>query len=398
LAGLVEGMSWEDKISKRAKELPPSGIRRFFDIVKTMKGAISLGIGEPDFVTPWHIRKAAITGIERGHTQYTGNSGLIELRREISAYLKGRFDIEYNPDNELLVTIGASEAIDLALRALLDPGDEVVVPDPSYVAYMPNIFIAGGKAVPVKITAENEFRLTPEALKSVLTPRTKALILPYPNNPTGGIMPRRELEAIADVIRNTDIVVISDEIYAELTYEGKHVSFASLPGMYERTLVVSGFSKAFAMTGWRLGYAAGNKDIIHAMCKIHQYVIMCAPIMSQEAAIEALRSGAETDYEDVRKMLEQYDMRRRIIIDELNDMGLSCFEPRGAFYVFPSIQSTGLTSEAFCERLLRDQMVAVVPGNAFGPSGEGYVRCSYASSISNINEAMKRIRLFLSRL
>ncbi|HOV70189.1 MAG TPA: aminotransferase class I/II-fold pyridoxal phosphate-dependent enzyme, partial [Clostridia bacterium] len=255
-------MNWEDKIAQRAKELPPSGIRRFFDIVKTMKGAISLGIGEPDFVTPWHIRKAAITGIERGHTQYTGNSGLIELRREISAYLKGRFDIEYNPDNELLVTIGASEAIDLALRALLDPGDEVVVPDPSYVSYMPNIYIAGGKAVPVKITAQHEFRLTPEALKSVITPRTKALILPYPNNPTGGIMPRRELEAIADVIRDTDIVVISDEIYAELTYQGTHVSFASIPGMYERTLVVSGFSKAFAMTGWRLGYAAGNKDII----------------------------------------------------------------------------------------------------------------------------------------
>ena len=390
-------MNLEERLSQRVREVPPSGIRKFFDIANSMKDAISLGIGEPDFITPWNVRKAAIRSLEKGHTQYTANSGIYELRKEISRYIEKRYGVTYSPDDQMVVTVGASEAIDLALRALVNPGDEVIVPDPSYVSYMPNIHLVGGTAVPVRITAEHQFRLQPEDLKKAITPKTKALILPYPNNPTGGIMEKADLEAIADVLRDTDIMVISDEIYSELTYKGHHVSFASLPGMYERTLYINGFSKAFAMTGWRLGYIAGAREIINAVYKIHQYVIMCAPITAQEAAIEALQTGMDTDFEDVVHMRQQYDMRRRFLVDQLPKMGLPVFEALGAFYVFPCITMTGLSSQEFAERLLMEQKVALVPGTAFGPSGEGFVRISYAMSMENIKEALVRINRFLEQ-
>ena len=391
-------MNIKNKIAERVKEVPPSGIRKFFDIANEMEGVISLGVGEPDFVTPWNVREACIYSLEKGMTYYTSNWGIFELRKAISSYLSQRFGVDYNPKNEIVVTVGASEAIDLALRAILNPGDEVLIPDPSYVAYMPCVRFCGGKAVAVECRVEDEFRITPENLRKYITPKTKALILPYPNNPTGGIMTREDLEAIADVLSETDILVISDEIYAELTYDRKHTSITNIPGMKERTILINGFSKAFAMTGWRLRYAAGHVDLIGAMVKIHQYTTLCAPIMAQVAALEALNKGFEDGFASVEYMVRQYNMRRKVIVNGFREIGMDCFEPMGAFYVFPSIKKTGMSSEEFCERLLMDQKVAVVPGTAFGSSGEGFIRCSYAYSIDNINEAIKRIRNFLKRI
>ncbi|HHW68090.1 MAG: aminotransferase [Epulopiscium sp.] len=382
-----------EMIASTVRDIPPSGIRKFFDIANEMEDAISLGVGEPDFDTPWHIREEGIYNLEKGKTVYTSNSGLMELREEISKYLSRRFSIEYNPKTQILVTVGASEGIDLALRALLNPGDEVLIPEPSYVSYKPCTIMAGGVPVTITTKAEDEFRLTPEQLKAHITDRTKVLILPYPNNPTGGIMEKEDLEKIADILRDRDIVVISDEIYAELTYDKEHVSIASIPGMYENTLVINGFSKAYAMTGWRLGYAAGPEELIAMMTKIHQYAIMCAPTTSQYAAVEALRNGDS----DVAEMRNSFNRRRRIMVDGFRKMGMDCFEPLGAFYVFPSIAKTGMTSEEFCKRLLYEQKVAVVPGTAFGESGEGFIRCSYAYSIDNIKEALRRIEKFMEQ-
>ncbi|MCQ4726213.1 aminotransferase class I/II-fold pyridoxal phosphate-dependent enzyme [Anaerotignum faecicola] len=382
-------------IAKGIIDMPSSGIREFFDVANMMKDAISLGVGEPDFETPWHVREAAISSIEKGLTSYSSNTGMIELREAISDYLDERYDIQYAPEHQILVTIGASEGIDLALRALVNPGDEVLVVEPSYVSYKPCITMCGGIAVPIVTKAENEFRLTPDELKACITPKTKALILPYPNNPTGGIMEIDDLAAISKVIIENDIIVISDEIYSELTYGGRHASIASLPGMYERTIVLNGFSKAFAMTGWRLGYAAGPEEFIYNMNKIHQYIAMCAPTPSQFAGIEALR-GADRD-NDIEIMREAYDARRKLIVGRFRQMGLDCFEPRGAFYVFPSIQKTGMKSKDFCKELLYDQKVAVVPGTAFGECGEGFIRCSYAYSVENIEEALDRIEIFVKK-
>ena len=359
-----------------------------------MKDAISLGVGEPDFVTPRHIRDAGIHSLENGHTYYTSNAGLVKLRYEISNYLNRRFNLKYDPKEQVLVSVGGSEAIDLALRAVISSGDEVLIPEPSFVCYKPDTLLAGGVPVTLKTYQEDNFALTAETLKKAITPKTKALILPFPNNPTGGIMTKKHLEEIAQVLENTNIVVISDEIYAELTYSDKHISIASIPSMYERTIIVSGFSKAYAMTGWRLGYAAGHPEIIKQMTKIHQYAIMSAPTTSQYAAIEALKNGDD----DIEKMKTEYNMRRRYIVKGFNDMGLECFEPLGAFYVFPCIKSTNLTSSKFCEKLLYDQKVAVVPGDAFGESGEGFVRCSYAYSVDNISEALNRIETFVKKI
>ena len=386
-------------INQAIAAVPPSGIRRFFDIAATMKDAISLGVGEPDFVTPYHIRNAAINSIIDGETQYTGNRGLPQLLEEIAYYMATRFDVKYDPKKEIMVTVGASEAIDIALRAMVGPGDEVLVPEPSYVSYSPSVIFAGGTPVGIETKAEDEFRLTPEALRKAITPRTKCLILPYPNNPTGGIMEKEDLEKIAEVIREKQIMVLNDEIYAELTYGGKkHVSFASLPGMWEYTITLNGFSKAFAMTGWRVGFACGPEPLITVMLKIHQYAIMCAPRMGQVAALEALQSNRLSDYEDVRKMRESYDRRRRLMVEGFRAMGLECFEPRGAFYVFPSIKSTGLTSEEFCTRLLQEHKIACVPGTAFGASGEGHIRCSYATSIDKLSIALERMEAFVKSL
>ncbi|MGN0753380.1 MAG: aminotransferase class I/II-fold pyridoxal phosphate-dependent enzyme [Aristaeellaceae bacterium] len=386
-------------INQAVAAVPPSGIRRFFDIAATMKDAISLGVGEPDFVTPYHIRNAAIDSIGDGETQYTANRGLPQLLEEIAYYMAHRFQVKYDPKREIMVTVGASEAIDIALRAMVGPGDEVLVPDPSYVSYSPSVIFAGGTPVSIRTRAEDEFRLTPEALRAAITPRTKCLILPYPNNPTGAIMDQADLEAIAQVIREKQIMVLNDEIYAELTYGGRqHVSFASLPDMWDYTITLNGFSKAFAMTGWRVGFACGPDAIISVMLKIHQYGIMCASRMSQVAALEALRSNRLSDYEDVRKMRESYDRRRRLMVEGFRAMGLACFEPRGAFYVFPSIQSTGLTSEEFCSRLLYEQKIACVPGTAFGASGEGHIRCSYATGIDKLNIALERMETFVKAL
>jgi len=389
-------MKYDELICQRVKAVPPSGIRKFFDIVSEMKDAISLGVGEPDFDTPWGINDAAIYSLRQGKTHYTGNAGLLELRRLIAEYLDSRFGVKYDPKKEIFVTIGASEGIDVALRTMLEPGDEVLLPDPSYVSYSPGIIFAGGVPVPVVTREEDEFRLTPEALKAAITPKTKALILPYPNNPTGAVMNREHMEAIAEVLRGTDIFVISDEIYAELTYNGhEHVAFASIDGMWERTITLNGFSKAFAMTGWRLGYACGPKEIIEVMLKVHQYAIMCAPTASQYAAVEALKSGMDTGYAQVKQMIRTYDRRRRIMLDAYREMGMDCFEPRGAFYTFPCIRKSGLMSQEFAERLLREQKVAVVPGTAFGESGEGFVRCSYATATDKVIEAMKRMKEFM---
>ena len=392
-------MRYEDVINQRVANVPPSGIRKFFDIVRQMPDAISLGVGEPDFVTPWAIRDAAIQSIEEGRTQYTSNWGLESLREKIAAYLRMRCHVTYSPKDEVLVTVGASEGIDLALRALVYPGDEVLIPEPSYVSYAPCVTFAGGTAVPVITRAEDEFALTPDALRAALTPRTKALILPYPNNPTGGVMTRAQLQELARVLDDTGVIVISDEIYSELVYGGhEHTAFASIEGMRERTITLNGFSKAFAMTGWRVGYACAPRELLSPMFKIHQFTMLCASIQGQVAADRALGRAFETGFEDVRTMVRSYDRRRRLMVTALNDMGLTCFEPRGAFYVFPSIASTGLTSEEFCTRLLEEKQVACVPGTAFGASGEGHVRCSYATSIEKLNEALGRIRAFVESL
>ena len=386
-------INYDELMIKRVTDVPPSGIRKFFDIVNEMGDAISLGGGEPDFDTPWHIREEGIYSLEKGKTFYSANAGLLELRQEICAYMKRRFDLSYEPKRQSLVTVGGSEAIDIALRLLVGEGDEVLIPEPSYVAYKPCTIYAGGTPIPIETKEENQFKLTADELRMAITPRTKVLILPYPNNPTGAIMEKEDLEAIAEVLRDTKIMILSDEIYAELTYGKKHVSIASIEGMYERTILISGFSKAYAMTGWRLGYALGPAPIMKEMIKIHQFAIMCAPSTSQYAAIEAMKNGDT----DVAMMCESYNQRRRLMVAHFRRMGLSCFEPEGAFYVFPCIKSTGMTSEAFCERLLREEKVAVVPGTAFGSSGEGFIRCSYAYSIEALKEALTRIERFVKR-
>ena len=381
-------------LAENVVNIKPSGIRKFFDIVAEMKDAISLGVGEPDFDTPWHIREEGIYAFERGKTFYTSNSGLKDLRIEISNYIQRTQKISYNPDNEILVTVGGSEAIDIGLRAILNPGDEVIIPQPSYVSYAPCTVLAGGKPVIIELKAENEFRLTPEQLLNAITDRTKVLILPYPNNPTGAVMGKEDLEGIAKIAVEKDILVMSDEIYSALTYNGEHVSIASLPGMKERTILINGFSKAYAMTGWRLGYACGPEEIIKQMTKIHQFAIMCAPTISQYAAIEALKNGDES----VEEMRKSYNQRRRFLIHRFKEIGLECFEPFGAFYVFPCIKEFGMTSEEFATRLLQEEKVALVPGTAFGDCGEGFVRISYAYSIENLKIALERIEKFINKL
>jgi aminotransferase len=389
-------VTYEHYLNPRVAAVPPSGIRRFFDLAATMKDTISLGVGEPDFITPYHIRNAAINSIVDGETQYTANRGLLPLRQEIVWYLEHRYGISYNPETEVLVTVGASESIDVALRAIVAEGDEVLVPEPSYVSYSPSVIFAGGTPVGVVTDQKTDFRLSAEAVRAAITPRTKALILPYPNNPTGAIMEKQDLEALAEVVREKQILVISDEIYSELTYGDRHhVSFASLPGMADYTLTINGFSKSFAMTGWRVGYVCGPAELISVMNKIHQYGILCAPRQGQAAALEALRVGRENSYEDVLRMRDSYDRRRRLMVEGFRKMGLECFEPLGAFYVFPSIASTGMTSEEFCEKLLRDKHVACVPGTAFGPCGEGHIRCSYATGIEKLTTALDRMAEFL---
>lgn len=381
-------------LSERVQAVKPSGIRKFFDLASTMKDVISLGVGEPDFETPWQVRRAGIASLEKGRTFYTSNWGLQQLRDEIAGLALRRYDLFYDPHDEIVVTVGGSEAIDNALRAIVSLGDEVLIPEPSFVCYTPLTTLAGGVPVAIPTVAEEGFKLTPERLRAAITPKTKALILPYPNNPTGAIMNRKELEAIADVLRDTNIVVLSDEIYCMLTYQGEHVSIAQIDGMRERTIVIDGFSKSYAMTGWRLGWAMGPRELMKSICKIHQFGIMCAPTTAQFAGIEAIRTGDD----DIIHMRSQYDIRRRFLVSELRSMGLECFEPHGAFYVFPSIKSTGLTSEEFCNRLLQEQHVAVIPGDAFGESGAGHVRISYSYSMAHLREACSRIRDFLQRL
>lgn len=384
-----------DVLAKKAVGMKPSGIRKFFDIVRTMEGAISLGVGEPDFDTPWNIREEGIYSLERGRTFYTSNSGLMELKSEISRYLQRRFAVSYDPEREITVTVGGSEGIDLACRALLNPGDEVIIPQPSYVSYEPCVILADGVPVIVELKEENCFKLTAEELEAKITPRTKLLVLPFPNNPTGSIMRRSELEEIARVVQEHDLYVISDEIYTELTYTGEApASIVQIPGMQERTVLINGFSKAYAMTGWRLGYACGPAPILEQMIKVHQYAIMCAPTTSQYAAVTALRDCDE----EVARMREAYNQRRRYLLKRLEEMGIPCFEPEGAFYIFPNITKFGLSSEEFCTRLLQEEKVAVVPGNAFGDSGEGFVRISYAYSLKQLKEAMERIERFVERL
>lgn len=384
-------LDYSSLISASAQNIKPSGIRKFFDIVSEMDDVIALGVGEPDFATPWHIRNAGIYSLEKGRTWYTSNAGLMPLREEICRYMSRRFSVEYSPKSEVVVTVGGSEAIDLCLRALLNPGDEVLIPEPSFVCYYPLTVMAGGTPVVLPTHEADDFRVTAQTIKEAITPRTKLLILPYPNNPTGAVLRREDIKAISEVLKDTNIIVLSDEIYGELTYDGSHVSVASVEGMRERTVVVNGFSKAYAMTGWRLGYACGPAEIMEYINKIHQFAIMCAPTTSQYAAIEALKNGDE----DIERMTSEYDMRRRFILNGLRKAGLQCFEPKGAFYVFPSIKSTGLTSEQFCEKLLFEHKVAVVPGDAFGESGEGFVRISYSYSVRHITEALKRITSFM---
>lgn len=383
----------EKTLNSTVVNIPPSGIRRFFDIASTMEDVVSLGVGEPDFVTPWHIREAGILSLEKGHTHYTANAGLMELRTEIAKYMKRRFDLDYDPKTQVMVSVGGSEAIDAAIRCLVTSGDEVIIPEPAFVCYRPIVQMCGGVPVTIDLREEDQFRLTAQQLRDAITPRTKLLILPFPNNPTGGIMDRQDLEEIAQVLEETNVVVLSDELYAELTYGGKHVSIANIPGMSERTVVINGLSKAFAMTGWRIGFACGPEALVKQMIKVHQFGIMSAPTTAQYAAIEALRSGDK----DIENMRKEYDMRRRYILDGFNKLGLTCFEPKGAFYVFPCIRSTGLSSEEFCTKLLEEQHVAVVPGNAFGVSGEGFVRASYAYSIKNIEKALDRIERFIKK-
>ena len=381
-------------LSPAIVEMKPSGIRKFFDIAQQLEGVISLGVGEPDFKTPWVVRHEAINVLEKGRTSYTANAGLAELRKEISRYFSDRIGVDYDPNDEIIVTVGGSEGIDLCIRSIVTAGDEVLIVQPSFVCYSPIVTLSGGVPVPIETKAENEFRLTAAELREKITDRTKLLVLPFPNNPTGAIMRREDLEEIADVLRDTNILVLSDEIYSELTYSGKHVSIASLPDMRERTIVINGFSKAYAMTGWRLGIAAAPREITSQMLKLHQYAIMSSPTVSQFAAITALR---ECD-DDIAKMRDEYDMRRRYLVDAFNKLGLDCFTPQGAFYVFPCIKSTGLSSSDFCEKLVYSKKVAVVPGNAFGECGEGFVRVSYAYSLSHLREAIKRIGEFLEEL
>jgi aminotransferase len=381
------------QISQRLDQVSPSGIRRFFDLLASMEGVISLGVGEPDFATPWHIREAAIHSLEKGYTMYTSNSGLLELRQELVRYLRTAYHLDYDPYGELLITNGVSEGLDLAMRAILDPGDEVILPDPCYVSYPPCVLFSGGVPVPVPTNPENHFKLDASDIEARITDQTKAILIGYPANPTGAVMSREELAQIADLAREHNLLVVSDEIYSRLVYETWHTCFASLPEMRERTILLGGFSKAYAMTGWRIGYAAANAEIIAAMTKIHQYTALCSPIMGQMAAIEALNSGEE----EVERMVKEYDQRRRVIVNGLNEIGLACFEPRGAFYAFPSISITGLSSEEFAERLLLEERVAAVPGSAFGQCGEGHVRCCYATSLSDIEEALRRMGRFVER-
>lgn len=386
-------MNIESKISQIVRDIKPSGIRKFFDIANQMEDVLSLGIGEPDFVTPWHIRDAGILSLEKGRTYYTSNSGIIELREQLCKYFDRRFNLKYKED-QVLVTVGGSEAIDLCVRALVSPGDEVLIPEPSFVCYSPCTLLAGGVPVPIVTDEEHNFKLTADALKKAITPKTKLLVMPFPNNPTGAVMERCDLEEIAKVLEDTDIMVLSDEIYGELTYGIKHTSIANIESMKERTIIVGGFSKCYAMTGWRLGYAVGDSRIIKAMTKIHQFAIMSAPTTSQYAAVEAVRNGDS----DIEEMKREYNKRRKYLIERLNSMGLNCFEAKGAFYVFPCIKSTGLSSEEFCERLLMEKKVAVIPGNAFGDSGEGFVRISYAYSLNTIKKALDRIEEFINGL
>lgn len=381
-------------LSKKAVDLKPSGIRKFFDILDEMQGVISLTVGQPDFVTPWNIREAAIESLEKGKTYYTSNSGLIEFRKEIAAYLERRFSVSYDPSKEMIVTVGGSEAIDLAIRAIVEPGDEVLVVEPSYVCYTPITELTGGVPISIPTREEDKFKLTPELLKKYITPKTKMLILPYPNNPTGAIMTKEDLRKIADVVKDTNIVVLTDEIYGELTYGRKHFSFAALEDMRDRTIYVGGFSKSYAMTGWRLGYVCAPREITKQMLKIHQYAIMCAPTSSQYAGIIAARDGDE----EIEYMKDCYNQRRRMLLSGLNEIGLTCFEPEGAFYVFPNISGYGLTSEQFCEKLLYDEKCAIVPGSAFGESGEGFARVSYAYSVEHISRAIDRLDRFLKKL
>ena len=388
-------IDYENLVNRNIKRIKPSGIRKFFDIANEMDDVISLSVGEPDFHTPWHIREAGIESLEKGRTSYTPNRGFLRLRAEISNFLERHYTVKYDPQTEILVTVGGSEAIDLGVRSLINPGDEVLIPEPSFVCYVPITEMAGGVPVIIETKPENKFRLTAQELEEKITDRTKLLIMPYPNNPTGAVMRRADLKAVAEIVKKYDLMVLSDEIYSELTYgETSHVSFAEIEGMQERTVVVNGFSKAFAMTGWRLGYAMGPKEIVGQMTKLHQYGIMSAPTTSQYAAIEAMKNGDG----DIENMREQYDMRRRLIVDGFNRMGLPCFEPEGAFYVFPCVKSTGLSSEEFCERLIYAERVAVVPGDAFGDCGEGFVRVSYSYSIKHITEALSRIEHFLQEL
>ena len=381
-------------LSPVVQEIKPSGIRKFFDMIGSMEDVVALTVGQPDFVTPWHIREAAVESLEKGRTYYTSNSGTVELRREISAYMQRRFSLTYDPSSEIIVTVGGSEAIDLAIRTLVCLGDEVIVPQPAFVCYGPIVSLAGGTPVYIKTKEENKFKLTADELKSVITPKTKLLVLPYPNNPTGAVMTRDDLEAIAEVLRGTDIMVLSDEIYCELTYGMNHVSIASLDGMRERTIIASGFSKAYAMTGWRLGYTLAPAEITKQMLKVHQYAIMCAPTASQFAAVEAMREGDG----DVEAMRNEYNRRRRYIVGGLRAIGIECFDPEGAFYVFPNISGYGMTSEQFCERLINEAGVAIVPGTAFGDCGEGYARISYAYSVDHIAKALDRIENFVKKL
>jgi aminotransferase len=384
----------EKFVAENVKSIPPSGIRKFFDLVLEMNGVISLGVGEPDFVTPWHIREACIYSLEKGVTSYTSNYGLLELRELISRRYWKEHSVDYEPGNEILITTGVSEAADLAFRAVIDPGDKVIVPEPCYVSYKPSVSLAGGKPIPVPTYQENEFRVTADQIKKNLTEKTKALVLSYPNNPTGAVMRRKDLEEIADVVNENDLVVISDEVYEKLTYGSTHTCFSSLAGMKDRSIILNGFSKSHAMTGLRLGYAAGSEAFIAAMTKIHQYAMLCAPVTAQMGGIEALKNGDG----EMQKMVREYNRRRRLVVSGLNKMGLDCFEPMGAFYAFPSVKSTGLSSEEFAERLLKEQKVAVVPGDVFGECGEGYLRCSYATSREELVEALSRIEAFMDSL
>jgi len=384
----------EEFVADAVRNIPPSGIRKFFDLVLEMDGVISLGVGEPDFVTPWHIREACIYSLEKGVTSYTSNSGILELRQLISKCYRKDFNIDYNPKNEILVTTGVSEAADLAFRALINPGDEVIIPEPSYISYKPSVSLAGGIPVPAPTYQEDDFRITADQIQNSITDKTKALVMSYPNNPTGAIMRKSDLEEIASVVNENDIAVISDEVYGKLTYEGTHTCLSSINGMKDRTIILNGFSKSHAMTGLRLGFCAGNESLISAMTKIHQYAMLCAPVTAQIGAIEALKNGDG----EMKKMLREYDRRRRLIVDGLNRLGLDCFEPKGAFYAFPSIKSAGLSSEEFAGRLLREQKVAVVPGDVFGECGAGYLRCSYATSREQLVDALGRIETFLDSL